>query len=158
MSLWSPDRNPKTAATEFKEASKGSAGTRARAKRVRGGLNAPAARCIAQGKFGTARHFSGRISAEGGVVDSTPADGTENSGAPPLTRRYQIDLHAQQTPGLDFSRPKGNPMGVLVTVGTCRPRPAPLTPFLARRIAPPQRPPRSPEYSTKPCSDLGQDI
>jgi hypothetical protein len=42
ISLWSPDRNLKTAATDFKEASKGPSGSRARAKRVRGGLNVAA--------------------------------------------------------------------------------------------------------------------
>jgi hypothetical protein len=42
MSLWSPDRNLKTAATDFKGATKRPAGARARAERVRGGLIAPA--------------------------------------------------------------------------------------------------------------------
>ena len=70
------------------------------------------ARCIVQGKFGVpvrrfAGQFSGRISAEEGVVDSTPADGTENSEAPPPTSRYQIDLRIPQTPGLDFAGPDG---------------------------------------------------
>jgi hypothetical protein len=57
MSLWSPDRNPETAATDFKEATKGIAGPEHELKRrtatETGWIDFPAGEPLASGCTGT---------------------------------------------------------------------------------------------------------
>jgi hypothetical protein len=79
-------------------------------------------RAVYRGVFlGPGSPFHGSVfwsySAEGGAVDGTPADGTENSGASPLTSRYQVDLRIPQAPGIDFAGPDGTKKFALVRLG-----------------------------------------
>jgi hypothetical protein len=106
-----PSPIPSVPELGLKRPSKGRSGAPAERSEARGTKCFMRARCIVGGKFGVpvrrfAAQFSGRISAEEGVVDS-PQRMVPKSEAPPPTSRYQIDLRIPQTPGLDFAGPDG---------------------------------------------------